>query len=222
MSVLSGLAALNGLIDQQGGGAKNNWFKLKDGESAKIWFLQELDEEHEFYNPEFGTALIIVEHSAPHNYMAKAQCTADTGACWACEQVPLDKKWKSRGRLYVNVAVESGSEKTVALLSQGLSGKGIVQTLVQYASEAGTVMDDAFRIKRTGADMNNTSYTLIPVPRSSGEDPKDYELYDLTKIVPVKPYDEQAAFYNKPVGDKQDESTEKAAAPDPERAALDW
>jgi len=219
---LSGLAALTGLIEAQGNGTKNNWFKLKDGESAKIWFLQELDEEHEFYNPDYGTALIIVEHSHPTLYLNKAQCTADTGRCWACEQVPFDKKWKSRGRLYVNVAVEDGGKKTVALLSQGLSGKGIVQTLVQYAAEAGTVMDDAFRIKRTGADMNNTSYTMIPVPKSSGEDPNDYELYDLTKIVPVKAYEEQAEFYNRSSNKSDAEQAPQQPTSEPARPDLDW
>jgi len=201
MSLITGLKALNDYIDNQssndGGGAR--WLKLKDGQIAKIWFLQELDKDSFNYNEKYGTAVLAVEHSAGPDYMKKAQCTyGSEGRCFACEMNQKEPKtgWNSRGRLYVNVLVDDEKDGPyVAVLSQGISNKSITPTLVMFAGDAGSITDTAFRIRRTGEKLK-TSYAITSIPRSEGVDASQYELFDLDKIVPkYVPYDEQEAYY---------------------------
>ena len=204
MSLITGLKALNKYIDDQSsneGGAR--WLKLKDGQIAKIWFLQELDTDSFNYNEKYGTAVLAVEHSAGADYMKKAQCTYDSeGRCFACEMNQKQPKtgWNSRGRLYVNVLVDDEKDGPyVAVLSQGISNKSITPTLVMFAGDAGSITDTAFRIRRTGEKLK-TSYAITSIPRSEGVDASQYELFelfDLDKIVPkYVPYDEQAEYYS--------------------------
>lgn len=203
MGIVRGLAGLNKYIDNQssnqGDQPKAHWVKLDDGQTVKIWFLQELDADSENYNPNTGTAFLAVEHSNPKDYRKKALCTIeDEGACYGCEQARKHPKtgWKSRGRLYVNVLVDDGkTDPYVAILSQGTSDKTITPTLALFAGDAGTITDSAFRIKRSGTGTA-TGYSLVPIAKSEGVDSNDYELYNLEKIATrYIPYGEQEDFY---------------------------
>lgn len=178
------------------------WFKLEDGQSVKVRFLQELDEDAKNYSPKNGIGFIAVEHTVPKDYKRKAVCTADDGSCFACEKAknaPTKEdrsEWRQKTKLYINVLVDDGmNEPYVAVLSQGTGPKSITPTLIDFAIESGSVTNRIFKIKRTGAGFNDTSYSIIPFDPSELPSVESYEIFDLEKIVRYIPVMEQAAFY---------------------------
>ncbi len=205
-NLVGGLATLNKFVEKanQAGGEdfpKVQWFKLKDGESVKISFLQEFKDSPN-YNPEFGSVLIAAEHSPRDLFPKKMLCTAGdqgTGDCVGCEQ---NKKyprtgWAAKGRFYANVLVDNGTDKPyVAVLSQGVSGKSITPTLAMIAGDTESITNMQFRMKRTGSNKNNTEYAIVPLIGSEGADPSKYTLFDLEKVcVRSVPYEDQADYW---------------------------
>jgi len=203
MSIVKGLKDLNKALDKptySGDENKGRWFKLEDGESIKVRFLQELDPDSPSYDQARGCGFIALEHVNPKDYRKKALDTMESeGRDWANEQHRKDPKagWKARTRLYINVLVDDGKEEPyVAILSQGTSGKTITPTLIEYAGEMGSITNLMWRIKRNGT-KTDTSYTIIPLAKD--ETPFDFsglELFDLEKTaVRHVPYAEQESFY---------------------------
>lgn len=225
MSIVSGLSAMTSLIEEANTGdfEKAKWFKLSGGQSVKVWFLQELEDSASGFNEKAGLGGIIVEHSNPENFKRKAQCTIDSeGQCYACQRAASDRKWKSRGRLYVNVLIDNGKDDPyVAILSQGLSDKSVTPALLMHAEDNGSITDCGFRVKRTGTEMNNTSYAIMPLPKEAGANPDEYELYDLERAASRSvPFDEQEAFYNGSAEDKPSDGS--GPAPSTATASLEW
>lgn len=205
----SGLAALRAKVEKaaEGGGdfKKSVWFQLKkSGDSAKVRFLQEIDADSVNYDPDRGLLKHVAEISDPANYKNKCESTLATeGKCFGTEK-HLELKgtdgytggWRPKERVYVNVLVypEDGTDPYVAILSQGVSGKSITPTLLEYAEES--ITNKVFKIKRTGDGFNNTSYSLILLSEDKTPfDFTDIELYDLSNIPRQVPYAEQAAFF---------------------------
>lgn len=215
MSISKGLKSLREKVDKQaaasaGGGdrPKTKWLSLKDGESLKIRFLQELDPDSPHYDETRGLGFFASEIVDPNDYRKKCLDTIeDEGKSYGAE---MHRKmqgtdgykggWKPKQRLYINVELVDSGE--VAILSQGLSGKSITPTLLEYATDEetgnpGSITNKTFRIKRTGAEVSNTSYSLMLL----GEDKTPYdfsnvELYDLEQVaVRHVPYAEQAEFF---------------------------
>jgi len=201
--LVTGLAAIEARMAAQNqdfdDSPKARWLKISDGQSVRINFLQEFDEDAAGYNPKVGTLLLAVEHSSPANFRKKCKCTSDEGRCLGCEMNKSEPKtgWNQKSRLYCNVLVNDGKEDPyVAILSQGLGPKGVAGEMIEYAKAYKTLTDRVYRMKRTGKDMNNTSYNLIPLPDGDPVDSNDYELYNLEETVTRSvPYEEQAAFF---------------------------
>jgi hypothetical protein len=176
------------------------WFSLKDGESAKVRFLQELDADSPNYSEKNDLGFIAVEHVGPgaQGWRRKALCTADEGDCFPCEQRRLDwENWKkASSRLYINVLVNPDTaDEFVAILSQGTSAKSITPTLIGYAGDTGSITDREWKITRNGTGTD-TSYTVLAFDKKEFEKSvEDYELADLDKAVRHVPYDEQENFY---------------------------
>lgn len=206
MARLKGLAAIQAKIDadearrgEGGDFVKAEWFKLADKQSARVVFLQELDEDSPNYSAKNGVGEVVVEHSNPQNFKRKAECTLeDEGQCWACEQHRKDykAKWGQKSRLYINALVlgADDDEHKVVILSQGLSDSQISPALFEQAGEFKTITDRVFKIKRSGAGFNDTSYILTALTPHD-LDVEKYEVYDLDKIIRKVPYDQQAAHY---------------------------
>jgi hypothetical protein len=215
MGISRGLKDLRKQVDDaadraSGGGdyVKAKWLSLKDGDSIKIRFLQEIDPDSPDYDETRGLIFIASEVVDPGDYRKKCLDTLeDEGKSFGIE---MHKKmqgsdgykggWKPKQRLYSNVLNVETNE--VMILSQGLSGKSITPTLLEYATDEETgnpasITNKTFRIKRTGKDVSSTSYALVFL----GEDktPFDfspYELYDLENTaVRHVPYAEQAEFF---------------------------
>lgn len=183
---------------------KTTFFKLEDGESRRVRFLQELDEESPNYNAEAGLALIMIEHQGPgpDGWKRRAQCTLEEGQCYPCEQRAAGdyENWrKPKSVMYLNVLENPGSDdEKVSVLSQAVFGQGIIQTLIEYASDeemGGSITDREWKITRNG-EGTESKHIATAYPTKEFDKPvTDYELFDLTQTVAKVPYERQEAFY---------------------------
>lgn len=216
MGIVTGLAAMNKAMEPTStshDSQKGRWLQLKDGQSVKIRFLQEIDPDSVNYNKEAGLGIVGIEHTNPRDYKRKAVCTfEDEGQCFGCEQHRRDPKagWKARPRFYVNVLVEDGDEDPyVAILSQGIGAKSATPEIGSYASETGSITNLVWKLKRTG-EKTDTNYSIIPLPTAEVKsiDFSKYELFDLPKTaVRTVAYADQENFYMGVVSDSSQEST---------------
>jgi hypothetical protein len=177
---------------------KIKWFGLKDGEAVKVIFLQEMDEESENYSEKNGLGFLAVEHAPNDLFPRKAVCTIeDEGACLGCEKHREDYKagWKQKTKLYINVLVDDGvNEPYPAVLSQGNGPKSVTPSVIEQATEIGTITDKWFKIKRKGSGQTDTSYLLTPLG-AHDKNVEDYEVFDLDQAVRNVPYAQQAAHF---------------------------
>lgn len=206
MSVVKGLKNINALLDrptsdQASSGPKVRWVKLADGQSVKIRFLEELDQDSANYDPSRGLAIVVKEHTNPKDYKRKALDTMDEeGRDFAEEMYRKDPKgnagWRARLRFYCNVLVDDGIEPPyVAVWSQGVSKQSAFNTIREYALETGSISNLTWKLKRNGQGIE-TNYTLIPTgPDSEPFDWSGFEPFNLEKVVRHVPYPEQEAFY---------------------------
>jgi hypothetical protein len=225
MGIVKGLNALTEQMEQKShssDGVKGRWLQLKDGQSLKIRFMQELDADSKNYLEKAGLAFIAVEHTNPKDYKRKALCTIeDQGRCYGCEMHRRDMKagWKGRSRFYANVLVDDGSEEPyVAIFSQGAGPKSATPEIINYAGETGSISNLTWKLKRTGT-ATDTNYSIIPLPTADVApiDLNKYELFDLEKTaVRDVPYDEQENFYLGITSDSSEDSVSSSSS------AVEW
>jgi hypothetical protein len=201
MSIIKGLKDINEAMKPkaQSAGPRVRWLKLEDGQSVKIRFMNELDDDSTFYNENNGLAIVVKEHSNPKDYRRKAICTMDTeGRDWAEEMHRKDPKagWGGRLRFYINVLVDDGMEDPyVAVWSMGVAKSSTFNTIREYAMESEGITNLMWKLKRNGKGTE-TNYVLIPGPADTDKfDWSGYEAYPLESAVRQVPYAEQEAFY---------------------------
>jgi hypothetical protein len=202
MTIVKGLKNINALVDKpkyEGTGSKVRWLKLADGQSVKIRFIEELDEDSSNYNDKRGLALVVKEHTNPKDYKRRALDTMESeGRDWAEEMHRKDPKagWRARLRFYCNVLVEDGIEEPyVAVWAMGVSKQSAFNTIREYALETGSISNLTWKLKRNGQGTE-TSYTLIPgAPDKEPFDWSKVEPIPLEKALNKVPYAEQEAFY---------------------------
>jgi hypothetical protein len=202
MTIIRGLKDIGAVVDKpkyENTGQKVRWVKLADGQSAKIRFIEELDEDSANYSADRGLSVVIAEHTNPKDYKLKAACTIDSeGRCYGCELARKEPKsgWRSRLRWYGNVIIDDGTEDPyVAVWSQGISKQSAFNTIREYALETGSVSNLEWKIKRNGQGTE-TSYTLLPTkPDAEPFAWNNIEPFDLEKVVREVAYAEQESFY---------------------------
>ena len=202
MSVVKGLKNINALLDKpkyDENSPKVKWLKLADGQSVKIRFVEELDEDSANYNAERGLSLVVKEHTNPKDYKRKAVDTMESeGRDWAEEMHRKDPKagWRGRLRFYCNVLVDDGIEKPfVAIWSMGISKQSSFNTIREYALETGSISNVVWKLKRNGQGTE-TNYTLIPsAPDTEPFNWSGIEPFPLELALKKIPYAEQEAFY---------------------------
>src|SRR6478752_1298390 len=209
MGIQKGLKAVHAYKDElqrrreAAEAGKKNWFKMDDGESVDIWFLQELDESAENYSEESGIGVFATEHVKPgkDNFNVKCVCSMDDEeACFGCEQHRKDWKagWKGKNKLYINVLVKrKNGDQEVAVLSTSNGPKGtIAPLLIKYAENKNTVTDRWWNITRSGLKEETVYQPFVGEP-STEVKPADYadQLFDLETCYRVVPYAEQEAFF---------------------------
>ena len=213
MGIVTGLAAINKAIEpntNQNFDQKGRWLQLKDGQSMKIRFLQEIDPDSPNYNKDAGLGIVGIEHTNPKDYKRKAVCTMeDEGQCFGCEQHHRNPKggWKGKRRFYANVLVDDGKEEPyVAIMSQGTGPKSATQEIVAYAVETESITNVNWKLKRSG-DGTTTEYNIIPLPIKDAApiDFTKYEVYDLEKLaVRDLPYSEQEEYFKGEVKEEEE------------------
>ena len=200
MTIVKGLKNISALVDKpKYEGNKVRWLKLADGQSAKIRFVEELDEDSANYGQTRGLALVVKEHTNPKDYKRRALDTMDAeGRDWAEEMHRKDPKagWRARLRFYCNVLVDDGIEEPYAAIwAMGVSKQSSFNTIREYALETGSISNLTWKLKRNGQGTE-TSYTLIPgTPDKEPFDWSKIEPYPLEKALNKVPYAEQEAFY---------------------------
>lgn len=208
MGFIKGLKAINETLEKpkaaQQSFQKTNWLKLSDGQSIKVRFPNELDEESPNYDASRGLSVVVAEHTNPKDYKIKAVCTMDDdGRCFACEMHQRENAsgnkdykggWRPKLRFYTNVVVE-GDTPEVAVWSQGVSTKSAFNMLREQAMETGSISNVSWKMKRNGVGTE-TSYLLMPsAPDAEPHNWDGLELFNLEKVVRSVAYPEQEAFY---------------------------
>lgn len=202
MSIIRGLKNINALLDKpkfEGSGTKVKWLKLADGQSVKVRFIEELDDESPSYSESRGLALVVKEHTNPKDYRRKAVDTMETeGRDWAEEMHRKDMKagWRGRLRFYCNVWVDDGIEEPYAAIwSMGVSKQSAFNTIREYALDTGAISNLVWKVKRNGQGTE-TSYTVIPsVPDKEPFNWENVTPFPLEMALSNVPYAEQEAFY---------------------------
>lgn len=203
MSIIRGLKAINDELDKPKAtaptGPRVRWLKLDDGQSAKIRFANELDDESKFYDDSRGLAIVVSEHTNPDDYKRKATCTMeDEGRCFGCEMHRRDPKkgWKARLRFYTNVIVDDGMEDPfVAVWSMGVAKSATFNTIREYAADGNSVSNMTWKVKRNGKGTE-TNYILIPgASDSEAFDWNKFEIFPLESAIRQVPYADQESFY---------------------------
>lgn len=202
MGIVTGLKDIGALLDKpkyENTGAKVRWLKLADGQSVKIRFIEELDEESASYDQKRGLAIVVKEHTNPKDFKRKAVDTMDTeGRDWAEEMHRKDPKagWRARLRFYCNVLVDDGLEPPyVAIWSMGISKQSAFNNIREYALDTGSISNLEWKLKRNGSGTE-TNYTLLPSkPDSEPFSWADIEPFPLDLALRKVPYAEQEAFY---------------------------
>lgn len=202
MSVIKGLKDINALLDKpkyDENSPRVKWLKLADGQSVKIRFIEELDEDSANYDPKRGLAIVVKEHTNPKDYKRKAVDTTDEeGRDWAEEMHRKDPKagWRARLRFYCNVLVDDGIDAPYAAIwSMGISKQSSFNTIREYALETGSISNLTWKLKRNGQGTE-TNYTLIPsIPDTEPFVWENIEPYPLEMALKKIPYAEQEAFY---------------------------
>ena len=177
-----------------GTGGSSSFLKLSPDESARVRFLQELDQNAKNFDEGHGIALGVFEHANPESGNPRFECTMeDEGHCYGCELGAKNPRWKKRARLYINAILRGtgGAEDKVVIVNQGLSSRSIGGALVEYAKELGTICDRDYRIKRIGEGLK-TNYNLIPMDTSVlKKEEKTLPLVDAGQFIKSLSYDEQ-------------------------------
>jgi hypothetical protein len=172
---------------------------LEDGQSAKVRFVNELDEDSPNFDKARDVAIVVSEHTNPKDYKRKAVCTQDSeGRCFGCEMARKEPKsgWRARFRFYTNLLVDDGLESPyVAVWSQGVGKQSAFNTLREYALETGSISNRTWRMKRQGSGTD-TTYILLPGdPDTDKHDWAGVEPFNLEKVVREVTYVEQESFY---------------------------
>jgi len=208
MSVYSTIKDLqNTAAKENTGGSGRSFLTLKSGESFKIRFRQELAEDGKNFDEDLGTGLVVPVHVHPVDFKKKLACTLEDEKfdfkCWPHEQVAANPKWRDKKHFLINVAVLENNEWSNKILDQTFSPKHVINTLIEYGVEYGSITDRDYKITRTGSSMNDTQYSLIPLGEGAAAvDIKALDLADLDTVYRKLPYDEQVEFFMSASEDK--------------------
>ena len=181
------------------GGAKK-FFTVNAGQSYKIRFRQELTEDSKNYNPEVGTGITVPVVTSTINWKWKVASTAGMEKfnyrCWATEQSVVDKAWRPKPHLLLNIAVEiEPGVWEPRVLDTTFNQRHIGLTLLEYAKEFGSITDRYYKYSRTGTGASDTNYSLIPLePSQETQEIKNMPSHQLDSVYKMLPYEQQQAF----------------------------
>jgi len=199
--------SLKSLKDLEKSVTKNNtsngakkYFTVQPNQSFRIRFRQELTEDSKYFNEKIGTAINVPVVTSPINWKWKVASTAGLEKfnyrCWGTEQSVVDKAWRPKPHLLINIAVET--EPNVwepRVLDTTFNQRHVGLTLIEYAKEFGTIVDRYYKYSRTGSSAADTNYSLIPLdvaPESKAI--SELQVHQLDSVYMTLPYEKQQIF----------------------------
>lgn len=198
MGIVKGASALMDATKSTGSANRINFFKLEDGESIFVRFLQELDYDSEHYNDDAGVGLIAIEHNAPgpQGWKKKALCTIDEEeGCWACEQFSKTNslEWRPKSRLYINLLAEVDGKEVVQVWN---ASKTVAAYLLEFSSEEGGITNRRFKVTRSG---RGTETKYIMMGKAADNAPFDFSALEMVdveeRLLKSIAYEDQEEFY---------------------------
>jgi hypothetical protein len=203
MKVFETLKELQGTVENESQvGQQREWLVVKPNESFRIRFRQELAKDGTGYNEEAGLAQIVPVHSSPVDFRKRVACNLDEEKfdfrCWPDEQIMVEKRWRPKPHLLINVAILDNGEWVNKILDQTFARSHIGSLLVEFAAEYGSITEHEYKLTRTGAQLK-TTYSLIPVDRKP-VDPsiEKLELFSLDGTYQKMSYEDQQEYFLKP------------------------
>ena len=195
------LKDLEKAVGEKGGksGAKK-FFTVNAGQSYRIRFRQELTEDSKNYNSEVGTGITVPVVTSVVNWKWKVASTSGMEKfnyrCWATEQSVVDKAWRPKPHLLINIAVEiEPGVWEPRVLDTTFNQRHIGLTLLEYAKEFGTITDRFYKYSRKVTGASDTNYSLIPLETSPETQAiKDMPFHQLDSVYKLLPYEQQQAF----------------------------
>jgi hypothetical protein len=179
----------------------NRYFSLADGDSYKLWFLQELTEDAANFEDEVGTAELMEVVTSPADFKKSAQATQSLeqfgGDSWTVAKEAIDRGWRPKTHLLINIAVQNddGVWEARVLDQKPNASAHVGSEMIEYADAYGTLLDRPYRISRKGKGPD-TQYQLIPLPEEDKpEGLEKVDLHELSDHYPLVPPDQQEAFY---------------------------
>ena len=188
------------VVDNGGKTGAKKFFTVSAGQSYKIRFRQELTEDSKNFNSEVGTGITVPVVTSVVNWKWKVASTSGMEQfnyrCWATEQSVVDKAWRPKPHLLINIAVEiEPGVWEPRVLDTTFNQRHIGLTLLEYAKEFGTIVDRHYKYSRTGTGASDTNYSLIPLETSpESQIIKDMPYHQLDSVYKLLPYEQQQAF----------------------------
>lgn len=152
------------------------YFKINDGESVLVRFLQEIDPDSEYANEDVGTATLATYVSPP-----KSVDPEGWKRKYIAEGPVLDKvqDWDFGTRLIINLLREveveddDGNTELVEQVQLWDASKTVAREIFEHAIEEGAITDRYFKIKRRG-EGTDTQYIIMPKAPDGGIDVTEY------------------------------------------------
>ncbi len=212
---------------------KIEWFGLgnKKKKPVKVRFLQEFTEDSPNYDSTRGKISFLVEHTSPHNFLRRAECSYDSeGRCFACEMNKIETEftgkdgqtkkypWKQQTNMYTWVVTEDGE---VQLLSRPAPGS-FFDAVHEFAMEQGKGSITQHEFKISKGPQRNDKWGLMPMLEPTFEIPEIEKLVDIeTQVARKVPYAEQKKFYM-PEEDVQEPSITSVPQSQAKSDNFDW
>ena len=198
-SSLKSLKDLEKSVTKKESGPKK-FFTVQSGQSYRIRFRQELTEDSKNFSEAIGTAINVPVVTSPINWKWRIASTSGMEKynyrCWGTEQAAVDKAWRAKPHLLINIAVElEPGVWEPRVLDTTFNQRHIGLTLIEYAKEFGTITDRFYKYSRTGSAASDTNYSLIPLDTSPETDAiKSMPMHELDSGYMLLPYEKQQMY----------------------------
>lgn len=181
MGIVRGAQAIKDAAEPRTPSVEFKWFKLEDGESVKVRFLQEIDYDAPGYSEknDVGFMATIINPPGPEGWKHRFVLDEEN------EGLLLRiKDWPKKQRFYINMLVERDGEWVQEVWD---TSKANVRQLLEWSAELGGLTKNDFKITRSG---KGTSTNYIIMGKAEAEfDPEEYEMVNVEErfLTPLTP-----------------------------------
>lgn len=205
--IVTGIAAMREAVKTRPKLEKIDFFKLDDGKSVMVRFLQEIDKDSEYYVEENGLGFLAYVLSPPTADGWKYRYVVNEDNEHLLEDVG---DWDRKGRLFINLEVNVGTEDEPVWKPQLWdASKAVLRQLLEWSDDLGGITQKEFKISRNGSGTS-TTYILMPkkdVP--AGRDVTAHTLVDAEdRLLTVLTAEEIARFATSDDDDENSETVE--------------